>query len=268
MLKIKKERRQFYIKQIKGYNIRDCYLIDEYGNIFNNERNKWLKPTLDKHGYLQVKLYENDNKRHSRLVHRLVAMTYLDYDESKVYKGKNSGGLTVDHIDGNKLNNHYTNLRWVDFLSNVNGAKELKYNGYEKNREDISIEIVKLVINDLLNLYSDKEIMKRRNVSLNFVQRISKKQRWRELTQNYNFKRLYGHKPRDEILTIVYYCIKYPSISAPKLTKILKNQFNFSVSTAMIYSIRKRQSLLPAIEYIEQNKFEPSETIRKEYTSV
>lgn len=45
-----------------------------------------------------------NRKQRQFFVHRLVASAYCDgYDPL----------LTVNHKDGNKLNNHYTNLEWV-----------------------------------------------------------------------------------------------------------------------------------------------------------
>lgn len=62
----------------------------------NTRRNK-------DYGYLEVSLYK-DGQRYHRKIHRLVAEAFVDNPCN--YK-------EVDHIDGDKLNNHYTNLRWV-----------------------------------------------------------------------------------------------------------------------------------------------------------
>lgn len=53
-------------------------------------------------GYRKASLYK-DGKGHEKRIHRLVAETFIP----KV-KGKN----TVNHIDGNKLNNSVDNLEW------------------------------------------------------------------------------------------------------------------------------------------------------------
>ncbi len=72
-------------------------------------------------GYMCVNLKSAENKRSLEKVHRLVAATYLARPEKSKF---------VYHIDGDKMNNHYTNLRWsisgvVDeashFKSTLNG---------------------------------------------------------------------------------------------------------------------------------------------------
>lgn len=86
---------------IKGYE--DTYQISNYGNVYSNVSRRLLKLTLNSQGYLQVGLTLNGKtKIHNS--HRLVAIHFLDnYDNSK----------RVTHLDGDKLNNKYTNLAWA-----------------------------------------------------------------------------------------------------------------------------------------------------------
>ena len=57
----------------------------------------------------RVTLYKN-KKQYTFLVSRLVAMAWVDgYQE----------GLTVNHIDGNPLNNYANNLEWVSVKRNI-----------------------------------------------------------------------------------------------------------------------------------------------------
>jgi uncharacterized HNH endonuclease L245 len=66
----------------------------------------------DNVGYKQCNLYKDGKKKYVR-VHRLVAELFVP----------NPNNLPqVNHIDGNKLNNHYTNLEWVNNSQNTKHA--------------------------------------------------------------------------------------------------------------------------------------------------
>ena len=102
---------------IRAKIIGNRYIVTEDGRVFcmrfhNGECWGLLKPYLDPHarcgGYYRV----NINGR-GRDVHRLVAEAFL---------GQPKPGFEVNHKDGNKLNNHVSNLEWVTHLENVQHA--------------------------------------------------------------------------------------------------------------------------------------------------
>ena len=84
------------------------YKISEDGTITNKHNNRIVKPQINGKGYLRVSI-----GGHLQFVHRLVANAYVPNPENKPQ---------VNHIDGNKLNNHADNLEWVTNQENRDHA--------------------------------------------------------------------------------------------------------------------------------------------------
>ncbi len=90
------------------------YEVNQYGEVRNRKTKHIKKPHRDNWGYHQVKLSQGKrNSARSKTVHRLVADAFYDGDHS---------GLQVNHIDGNKTNNHISNLEFVTGSRNVKHA--------------------------------------------------------------------------------------------------------------------------------------------------
>jgi hypothetical protein len=68
-----------------------------------------LAPFFRDNGYAQVHLYA-EGRRRRFLVHRLVALAFLGRQPSPHHE--------VAHLNGNRANNHYSNLRWVRHREN------------------------------------------------------------------------------------------------------------------------------------------------------
>lgn len=93
------------------------YAISEYGEVWSYKTNRYLKPCFDKDGYKKVTLSKQGVEK-QYFVHRLVATMYVKNLDNKE---------TVDHIDGNKTNNYYLNLRWATHKEqneNINWKKK------------------------------------------------------------------------------------------------------------------------------------------------
>lgn len=94
------------MNEIKGYE--GLYSIDDQGNIYSlkntsSRRKRKIKPFINNSGYLRVGLYDLNGKRKGHYIHRLVAETFIS----------NPNKLPiVNHKDGNKQNNHVSNLEW------------------------------------------------------------------------------------------------------------------------------------------------------------
>ena len=99
-------------KDIEMYGIKFNYQISNHSKVRNSE-NKIMTTSL-RDGYKSVKLTyrENNNSLYKAIkIHRMVAIMFIDNDDPD---NKN----TVNHIDGNKFNNHHSNLEWVTIGEN------------------------------------------------------------------------------------------------------------------------------------------------------
>lgn len=74
-----------------------------------------ISPCVEKSGYAEVAVMKG-GKRIKERVHRLVALAFVD---------GYADGLTVNHIDGNKLNNNVSNLEWVSLARNTQHQWEI-----------------------------------------------------------------------------------------------------------------------------------------------
>lgn len=145
------------MENINGY---ENYSVTKNGEVFSHLRNRWLKHYIRKDGYHQIQL-RKDGKTILKLIHRLVAKTFLG--ESK---------LTVNHIDGNKNNNHVSNLEWVTHQDNQLHAfkLELRNNKGEKHpRMKLTDSDVKDIRNSEL---SQTKLAKQYNISRSHINRI------------------------------------------------------------------------------------------------
>lgn len=114
-------------KQVKGYE--GLYEVNENGNVFSVERivvsgknkkcvrkfeRKEKAQRRDKYGYFRVSL-SKEGKVKAISVHRIVAMTFIE----------GNSNLTVNHIDGNKNNNHFSNLEFISASENTKHAHRI-----------------------------------------------------------------------------------------------------------------------------------------------
>lgn len=99
-------------KQIKE---NPNYFISNLGR-FKNKNNKILNLNINVRGYLYCNI-STKSKVTKVKIHRLVALHFVDNPFNKD---------TVNHKDGNKLNNSYTNLEWLTRKENIQ-------HGYKNN---------------------------------------------------------------------------------------------------------------------------------------
>ena len=97
-------------KPVEGYE--DRYEISNFGRLYSKKTKRFLTGKINSSGYLQFTLTVGKIEKNF-YAHRLVAKHFILND--KLLK-------EVNHIDGNKLNNVYTNLEWISRTKNYRHA--------------------------------------------------------------------------------------------------------------------------------------------------
>lgn len=101
-----------------AFGYETTHEVSNYGNVRGYRRKKILTPPLDQRGYKRTKI----GKKSVR-VHRLVALTFIPNPDNKPQ---------VNHIDGDKTNNHIENLEWV--TNDENREHAVKLGLYKDNK--------------------------------------------------------------------------------------------------------------------------------------
>jgi len=107
-------------------NYENSYKISNYGKVFSLKNNIYMKLLKNNNGYMQIRLYNNESKSKTFRVHQLVAYMFVDNKDNKKY---------VDHIDRNRINNHFKNLKWVTHQENMYNTNKNRI--IEKNNKII-----------------------------------------------------------------------------------------------------------------------------------
>jgi hypothetical protein len=110
------------------YSMNNFSLADRYSwkywvydnwYIFSIKRNKIMKTHINWRWYLSINLFLPNWKIFHDSVHRLVAECFCERKEWMDI---------VNHIDWNKLNNHYTNLEWTTASGNMKHSVHVLWN--------------------------------------------------------------------------------------------------------------------------------------------
>ena len=141
------------------------YLIYEDGSVFSLKSNLYLKDRAHSGGYRMVTLWTPKQKE--CFIHRLVAFAFLPNPKR-----------CVNHKDGNKSNNHVSNLEWVtdsenqkhSYANGLNSRNGLN-NGQSKLNNEIVLEIRS-------SLETGVFLSKKYKVSENTIRNVRKNRSW------------------------------------------------------------------------------------------
>lgn len=220
------------MKNIKGYS---RYTIDESGIVKNISRDYILKPRNSGYGaYCTVALVNDKGKRKTKFIHRLVAETYLPNPNNKP---------VVNHVDGNKYNNHVSNLEWVTVAENIQHAYDTglhsKAKGVDSPNTKLSAQKVHNVCASLMDGLKISCVAKLHGVSESIVKNIKKGTCFKEITSSYNLSSVKRyHRLSSE--TVIWVCEMLCSGLNPK--EILKLTDNKNLTLQRIQNIKTRRS--------------------------
>lgn len=93
-------------KDIKGY---PGYQISNQGRLWSCKSNKYLQPFTNNRGYKAINIIAANGKRKGELIHRLVALAFIDNPERKP---------EVNHINHIRDDNRVENLEWISHSEN------------------------------------------------------------------------------------------------------------------------------------------------------
>ena len=132
-------------KDIPDYE--GLYQASNLGNIKSLKKNIILRQNGDNYGYMQVILYNGETRKTGK-VHRLVGKAFIENPENKPQ---------INHKDGNKKNNHVSNLEW---LTNRENKKHAINTGLTvmspKTREAQIASIGKVILDTATGIYYEK----------------------------------------------------------------------------------------------------------------
>ena len=104
------------------------YEINETGILIRSADGRIMRPFVNSRGYLQVLIRDkglaNHVRAHTQNDGRVQVHCKIHHLVAEVFIGARPEGKVLDHIDRNKLNNHFSNLRYVTISENWHNSSE------------------------------------------------------------------------------------------------------------------------------------------------
>lgn len=164
-------------KPVVGY--QGFYEVSEFGEVRRVGRGhgsvagRILKITTMPRGYKTVNLWKS-NKGKTCLVHRLVASAFIGLAKEK----------HVNHIDGNKSNNHFTNLEYVTPKENTAHAIRtglMNSRGVNNSQAKIDEETVRAIRKKHMEGMGYKRLSKHFGLTWGLVRSVVTRKTWKHV---------------------------------------------------------------------------------------
>lgn len=169
-------------KDIKGYE--GLYQISNFGRVKSLERivnTNFGKPKLqlecyisgfkNTYGYKAYNFMKN-GKTKPLLFHRLVAIHFIPNPKNK---------SQVNHIDGNKINNHILNLEWATCKENINHCFKNGFKSFKGEKHNQAKLNNKKVIYIRKSNKTNKELALYFNVSISTIRDVKYRRSWKHI---------------------------------------------------------------------------------------
>lgn len=157
------------------------YEVNKSGSVRRISSGKIMTQRL--HGiskYFAIRTCHNNVPKNT-YVHKMVADAWVPNDDL-------TNKTQVNHIDGDKHNNFYSNLEWCTPSQNQQHAvqNDLKGSGEDLYNASMTAETAHLVCRLLCQGYRPKDIAETYDLSKDVVRKIKDGSTWFEIRQQYN----------------------------------------------------------------------------------
>ena len=164
--------------------VKDCYLFDESGKVWNENTKHVLATSISFNGYPTVSVQKIQGGVSRITIHRLLMIGFKPVE--------NMQNLQVNHIDGNKKNNNLDNLEWCTSKENIQhaiktGLTNFDYlygegTNFSHYTEQDALKVLALL---KTNEYTDKDIENITGLpARSFISRIRRGETWKYLTKD------------------------------------------------------------------------------------
>jgi hypothetical protein len=192
------------ISQFVPIKNAENYLVANDGRVVGLKYPRLLKAGTNIPGYKYYNIKYDDNVRKSKAVHRLVYEHFI---------GDIPDGLSIDHIDGDKFNNHFKNLRTISPSENIRAWQDKKREagkfGFKYTEPFISQ--AKWLIKS--KIISQTESARRLSISQSFASDLFNDLKWKHVSPS---------KPSEEIFK-VFIERKLSQIEITSMSELLSN---------------------------------------------
>lgn len=186
---------------IKG--IETHYSVSTLGSVRNDETGLILKQSRDKDGYRKVTICIDADNHTNKLVHRLVAETFIENPDPERFN-------QVNHIKGDKDNNCVDNLEWIDHMGNIQHAINTGLtNNFGENSANNkhSEKKVRKICKLLEKGEKIKDISEKLDVPENTISAIKNGRIWKHISCDYDFpieeKRKYTDEEKHRVCQMI-----------------------------------------------------------------